>query len=43
MQKAGLNLLQLLVTQFEEEVFTIQEAFTVLDVPILRKKDQKAV
>lgn len=43
MRKAGLNLLQLLVTQFEEEVFTIQEAFTVLDILILRKKDQKAV
>lgn len=43
MWKAGLNLLQLLVTQFQEEVFTIQEAFIVLDVSILRKKDQKAV
>lgn len=42
MWKAGLNLLQLLVTQFQE-VFTIQEAFIVLDISILRNKDQKAV
>lgn len=43
MWKAGLNLLQLLVTQFQEVIFTIQEAFIVLDISILRKKDQKAV
>jgi len=43
MWKPGLSLPQLLVTQFQEEVFTIQEAFIVLDVTILHKKDQKAV
>lgn len=42
MWKAELNLLKLLVTQFQEVVFTIQEAFIVLDVSILRNKDQKA-
>lgn len=37
------SLLQLLVTRFQEDVFTVQEACFVLDVPILRNKDQKAV
>lgn len=41
MWKAGLNLPQLLVTQFQAIVFTSQEAFIVLDLSILHKKDQK--